>query len=112
MEYVIHTIQCNIPDVHSVYVGSSKNFTQRKSDHKFRSKNVTNTNKLYTAIRKHEGFEDWSMEAIEYCICETQFEASKRERCFCAELKADLNMIRAQSSREEQRLHSNEYQKV
>jgi hypothetical protein len=73
------------------------------SDHKYRSKNETNTNKLYTAIRSYGGFSNWTFEIIESCTCETVLEARKRERSFCEELRADLNSIRPQASKEERR---------
>jgi len=104
MQYVVYKITCDSPDVDHVYVGSTTNFKNRKSDHTFRSLNETNTNKLYTAIRSYGGYKNWTIEAIETSTCETNLEIRTRERFWFDELRPSLNSYRTQSSQEEIRL--------
>ena len=104
MDCVVYTITCNSHDVYHLYVGSSQDFTRRMSDHKYRSKNETNTNKLYTAIRSYGGYKNWTIEAIETSTCETNLEIRTRERFWFDELRPSLNSYRTQSSQEEIRL--------
>jgi len=71
----------------------------------------THTNKLYTAIRDHGGFENWTFEAIETSTCETKFEMRARERFWFEQLRPSLNMDRPQASQEEIRLDKMEKMK-
>ena len=101
MQYVIYKITCNNSDIECVYVGSSINFVKRAREHKNRSKHETNMNKLYTTIREHGGFDNWTVEAVETGTFETVLETRIRERFFFEELRADLNTYRPVTSREE-----------
>ena len=111
MQYVIYKITCNSPDIDHVYVGSTKRFENRQYDHKFKSLNEKCTFKLYTTIRDHGGFDNWTFEAVETGTCKTNFEKRSRERFFWEELNADLNSIRPQASKEEIRLDNLETMK-
>ena len=104
MEYVIYKITCNSVHVDHFYIGSSKNFPNRKSKHKYNSKRKTNTFKLYTTIRAYDGFDNWTMEVIESGTCDTNFETKSRVRFYYDELRPSLNMIRPQASKEETRI--------
>jgi hypothetical protein len=57
-----------------------------------KSKNEKHKLKLYTTIREHGGFSNWTVEAVETGTCETIFEIRARERFYFEELRADLNM--------------------
>jgi len=109
MEYFVYKITCDNYDVECVYVGSTEDLEQRKSKLKSESKNETNTTKLYTTIRGHAGFENWTIEVVESGTCETDFEIKSRERFWFDELHADLNSIRPQVSQEERRLEMKHY---
>lgn len=67
MKNVIYKIYCNIDDGH-IYIGSTNNFTSRRSHHR---KNVTNRTgkkywcKLYQYIRLNGGWSNFTMEIIE-----------------------------------------------
>ena len=101
MEYIIYKITCDSPDVQSLYVGSTKHFKNRKHGHMMKSKDEKCTFKLYNTIREHGGFSNWTMEIIEFFTCNTFLEARIRERFFCEELRADLNIYRPQVSQQE-----------
>ena len=104
MQYVVYKIACNSLDVDHFYIGSSKNFNNRKSEHKSVSKRKTNTFKLYNTIRAYDGFDNWTMEVIESGTFDTNFEIKSRERFYYDELRPSLNMIRPQASKEETRI--------
>ena len=75
----MYKIVCNDLDVKYTYVGSTMNFTRRKAQHKLRRKDATRTNKLYTTIREHGGFEYFTMVKIETCMCDTKLDSRMRE---------------------------------
>ena len=56
MSYIIYKICCDdLPEF--IYVGSTKSFIKRKSQHK-RSCNNGDTKKLYTTIRENGGWDN------------------------------------------------------
>tara|TARA_R110002020_G_scaffold457723_1_gene674724 strand:- start:263 stop:727 length:465 start_codon:yes stop_codon:yes gene_type:complete len=93
MSYYIYKICCDdCPDY--VYVGSTKSFRQRKSQHK---KDCSNENshkynrKLYTTIRENGDWDNWRMVIIED-IGEVHFtEARIKEEEHRVKLNANLN---------------------
>jgi len=81
MEYIIYKLVCNDLDVKYTYVGSTKDFTRRKCQHKNYSKKEKKIHqKLYSTINDHGGWENWTMVKIESCICDSYLDARKRER--------------------------------
>ena len=108
MQYVIYKITCNNQDVDHVYVGSTKRFEIRQYMHMMRSKDEKCTLKLYMMIRKHEGFDNWKIEAVETSTCKTNFERRARDRFWFDELRADINLIRPQVSRMEAKEKQNQ----
>ena len=69
---IIYKIFCKNPYIKDVYVGHTTNFVQRKHAHK---QAVTNTNsscyhtKVYEEIRKNGGWDNWSMEIVNFFKC-------------------------------------------
>ena len=100
MHYCVYQITCNNSDIECVYVGSTKNLTMRKYHHNGRSKNEKHKVRLYTTIREHGGFSNWTVEAVETGTCETTFEIRSRERYYYDQLQPSLNMYRPQASKE------------
>ena len=92
---VIYKIVCNNVDVKDLYVGSTTNFTRRKTEHRG---NCLYTNykphhfKIYQTILKNGGWENWSMIEIEKYPCNDGNEAKARERFWLEGLNATLNM--------------------
>ena len=93
---VIYKICCD--DTADFYIGSTTDFTSRKSQHKTNCNNENRTSynlKIYKTIREYGGWQNWRMVVIEKFPCENRREAEKREEEIRMELKATLNTIRA-----------------
>ena len=92
MSYYIYKICCDdLPDF--VYVGSTKAFRQRKSQHK-NCYNKGDTKKIYNTIRENGGWENWRMVILEE-LGEVSFtEARIKEEEHRVKLKANLNMVK------------------
>ena len=94
--YKICSLDTNIDDT---YVGSTKNFTQRKYNHQ---KNSTNHHyKVYQFIRENGGWDNFNMMPIKEVECETKLQAIMIEEEIRCELKANLNSIKAYVTEEE-----------
>jgi hypothetical protein len=107
MSYCIYKIVCDdLPEY--IYVGSTKAFRQRKSQHK-NCYNNGNTQKLYTTIRENGGWNNWRMVMIEECgeISLTQARI-KEEECRM-KLEANMNMRKCYSTEEEKKEERKEY---
>ena len=93
---IIYKITCKSPDVNEVYVGHTTNFVQRKYAHKQSCINTKTTNyncKLYQVIRKHNGWDNWNMEIVNFFNCKDSYEARQKEQEYFVLLKATLNSI-------------------
>jgi predicted GIY-YIG superfamily endonuclease len=102
VSYVMYRIVCNDLTVKDVYVGSTKNFKVRKSNHKSESMNEkTNHKKVYKMITKHGGWDNWSMLKIEDFECETRLDARKRERYWLEHYNATMNTLTPSRERSE-----------
>ncbi len=93
---IIYKIFCKNPDIKDMYVGHTTNFVQRKHAHK---QAVTNTNsscyhtKVYEEIRKNGGWDNWSMEIVNFFKCKNSYEARKKEQEYYVLLNATLNTV-------------------
>ena len=61
---IIYKIVCNDLNVRDKYVGSTTNFTNRKSNHKKCCSNETSRDynyKVYQMIRLNGGWDNWNM---------------------------------------------------
>ena len=91
---IIYKIVCkdlNIPDI---YIGHTKNFTQRKNTHKNSCCNETSPNYnryVYKFIRQNGGWENWSMIQIEQHNCKNKRDAESTEQYWIEQLGATLN---------------------
>ena len=94
---VIYKIQHN-EDETLLYVGSTTNFNNRKSQHKnscTNPKNRCHNLKVYRMIRENGGWDCFSMTKIEDYPCENGRDAEAREDKHMRELKANMNAHRA-----------------
>jgi predicted GIY-YIG superfamily endonuclease len=116
MEYTIYKICCNDDSITDFYIGSTKNFIRRKSEHKCSYNNKNN--KLYQFIREHNNWENFTMSIIETFICETKDEALKKEQYYIELLKPTLNKKNAfgfdnkkyyQDNKEQKREYQKQY---
>jgi hypothetical protein len=93
MMYKIVSNDLNITDC---YVGSTTEFTKRKSNHK---SDCTNANgkrynfKVYKFIRDNGDWQNWSVILIEMYPCTNHLESLQRERFWCEHLNASLNSL-------------------
>jgi hypothetical protein len=93
---IFYKIFCKDHTIKDVYVGLTTNFVQRKHGHKQSCKheNAPNYNcKLYDAIRKAGGWDNWQMEIIAFHNCNDSYEAHKKEQEYFDKLGATLNSI-------------------
>jgi hypothetical protein len=88
---VIYKIVCNDMNVHDIYVGSTTDFTKRKTAHKHNCKSNVKNYKLYNIINTNHGWDNWSMIEIEKFPCNDGNEARGRERFWYEQLNASLN---------------------
>ena len=94
---VIYKIQ-HIEDDTLLYIGSTTDFTKRKSQHKIsflNPKSKEYNNKKYQVIRDNGGWDMFSMIEIEKYPCRDKREAEKREDELMRTMKANMNSYRA-----------------
>jgi|DEB0MinimDraft_10_1074344.scaffolds.fasta_scaffold13736_4 hypothetical protein len=95
-----------------LYVGSTTNFTQRKSSHKGGCNNANcyeYNYKLYQTIRDNGGWDMFNMVIIKHFPCQNFNEARTEEDKVMREMKSNLNMKRAYVSPEEKQEYLREY---
>ena len=117
MSYCVYKIVCDdLPDF--VYVGSTKAFRSRKSQHKQGCNNENNksyNSKLYTTIRENGGWDEWRMICVEEFneTIDSKRKAEAKEEEWRIKLKANMNMKKCYITKEEEqerdRLHKKEY---
>lgn len=105
-EYTIYKIQVG----DQIYIGSTKDFKNRKYQHKCQTKKE-NPLIIYQAIREAGGWQKNMMVPIELYECETPTEACIREQYWLREYKATLNTRQAYTTAEEKRTSWNNYQR-
>ena len=91
----IYKIVCNDLNVTDCYVGSTTNFNRRKQEHKKCCNGVTLASynfHVYSFVRQHGGWSNWSMIEVEKYPCNDKRELEKREREWIEKLNATLNM--------------------
>ena len=96
------------------YIGSTQNFTKRKSKHKSMSNliNTISNRKLYNTIRENGGWDNFEMTPIEEYLCDTPLQARMREQVLIDEIeKNKLNSINAFISVEDRLGHKAKQQK-
>jgi hypothetical protein len=80
--------------VTDIYVGSTTDFTRRKSEHKSKCNNPNaqgHNCKVYQTIRENGGWTNWSMILVENFPCENVNESHARERYWFEQMNANLN---------------------
>ena len=93
---IFYKIFCKDSAIKDLYVGLTTNFVQRRHAHKQSCKNEKALNhncKLYSAIRKEGGWDNWQMEIIAFHNCKDSYDARKREQEYFEMLGATLNSI-------------------
>lgn len=101
---IIYKIVCNNLEITDIYVGSTTNFTRRKSQHKNncnRPKSKDYHFKIYQTIRDNGDWGNWAMVQIEEFPCVNGHEARARERYWYEQFQATLNMKYPQRTAQE-----------
>ena len=116
MSYYIYKICCDdCPNF--VYVGSTKAFRQRKTQHKNDCINENSpkyNRKLYTTIRENAGWDNWRMVIIEECGEISFTQARIKEEEYRVKLNANLNSHKCHTTekhKEEKQEYDKEYYK-
>jgi len=93
---IIYKIVSNDLNIIETYVGSTTNFTKRKTHHKSNCNNINGkwyNLKVYEFIRSNGGWDQFTMVEIEKCNCSDGNEARAIERRWYEQLNAKLNMV-------------------
>lgn len=94
----IYKLTCDA-DPTFLYVGSTVQWHQRKYVHKQYS--VYKPAKLYKQIRSLGGWDNIQMSWLEDYSCNSNIEAKAREQHWIDQLKPNMNMLRAHTTREQ-----------
>jgi len=93
---VIYQFVCNDENIKCSYIGSTTNFSNRKSRHKYDCNTETSLQykyKVYQKIREHGGWLNWTIKQLEEFQCENNEQKNIREQFWIDKLKPELNCI-------------------
>lgn len=111
MSYIIYKIcRDDLPEF--IYVGSTKSFRHRKSQHKTdcNNENCTKYNrKLYTTIRENGGWDKWRMVIVEDIGEVSLTQARIKEEEHRVKLNANLNSQKCYQTEEERTNYDRQY---
>jgi hypothetical protein len=101
---IIYKLCCKDPSITDIYVGSTTNFTKRKSQHKHCC--LTEIDKSYNTykyqfIREHGGWNNWDMVMVEQFSCNNKMECFAKERYYIETLNSTLNQCVPNHSKNE-----------
>jgi len=102
----IYKLVCKNPDITDFYIGSTKNFRNRKYDHKGCCNNPNkppHMRYMYQFIRNNGGWNNWDMIEIKKVNCQNKRELELLERQVFEELKPTLNCNSPFTTLEEKR---------
>ena len=91
---IIYKLCCNDPSIKEIYVGSTTNFSRRKSHHKFccMGGNDPRCNfPVYQFIRANGNWDNWSMVLVREYKTTTKLKLKRKERKYIEKLNATLN---------------------
>lgn len=107
---IIYRIVCKDPTIKECYVGSTTDFTRRKSTHKAKCNNNKYNYNIYQFIRENGSWDNWDMIQIEEFNAINHLDQLKRERYWLEFYKAILNtLIPSRTDPEYQKIYSEEH---
>jgi len=113
LKYHIYKLCCSDITITDTYVGSTKNFYVRKSNHKSTCNNELGkcyNLRVYQFIRENGGWDNWDMIEIEIIYVDSKKEAERKERYWIETLKSTLNcQLPARSEVELKEKHAEYY---
>lgn len=96
--FYIYQIVCKQPNITDNYVGSTKNFENRKMQHKndcMSPSSIEYYYKKYLTIRQNGGWDCWLMNILEEVECKSFIECRIREQYYIDILKPSMNSVKA-----------------
>lgn len=105
---IIYKIVPKDLNLNFIYVGSTTDFRRRKSQHKYECNN-NNLLKIYKTIRENGGWDAFEMIEIEKYKCNDGIEARIRERYWMELFNANLNILKAITTKEEYKEYNKEW---
>ena len=112
LKYTIYGIFCLDEEITECYIGSTRNFSRRKFQHKAEICNTdrpTSNYKVYRFIRENGGLDNWEIERLHEFYPNDNMEVRTVERQYIDEYNAELNTQLPNRSREEYRKDKSEY---
>ena len=112
---IMYKIVCKDLNIENIYVGSTTNFIKRKQSHKNNCNNENSKKynfKIYQTIRSNGGWINWTMVEIEKYPCNDSNEARSRERFWCEQLDANLNINTPIISKQEKQEKIKKYREI
>jgi hypothetical protein len=112
--YTIYEIKPLDKELEYSYIGSTKNFTRRKSTHKTVCNSLKTDKKvrtLYKFMVENGGWDAFVMVPIEEFECDTKTQARIQEQLWIDKNEKKLNMIKAYISNEELKINTKERKK-
>lgn len=103
-EMLFYMIKCNDNQIEDVYVGSTFEFTKRKSQHKTNCNNEKERAynfKIYQTIRANGGWDNYNMNVIDRKVVIDKLEARQHEQTLIEKHKASLNSRRAYTDKKQ-----------
>lgn len=91
---IIYKLCCKNTDISDEYIGSTTNFSRRKTQHKHscnKESNKDNKSRVYEFIRLNGGWDNWQMVEVERYEATDRKDMCKRERYWMEQLKSSLN---------------------
>ena len=92
MEYSVYKLCCKDKKVKDIYIGITRNFSDRKALHKQECNDTKNKLILYKVMRENGGFDNWNMIELEKIECGDKKEAKSKEKVYIEKYKATLNV--------------------
>ena len=91
---IVYKLCCVDTDITEEYIGSTKNFTRRRTEHKSRCHHESGEKYnfyLYQFIRENGGWDNWRMIQLEAVKYDTKRDLEAHERRWIEQLKPELN---------------------
>jgi hypothetical protein len=110
--YIIYEIRPINKELIYSYVGSTKNFIKRKSNHKKDYNDINrkaSNRKIYEYIRANGGWDEFEIIPLEECECDSKIQARIREQFFINQIENKLNMKKAYRTIAEKNEYKKEY---
>jgi hypothetical protein len=75
---IIYKITCKDPLITDKYVGHTIDFVKRRKSHKYACNDDRICIRLYNFIREHGGWDNWTMEIVDFLIVKINTKHVKR----------------------------------